>query len=233
MRARMIHAGQALWLGLWLLPALHGPACAADDKRAAQALRAMQERVQRLQQSQQALEQEKTQWAGEKQTLDGKLRAQKGELDRARAALERAKAQSQRDALELQQAEGLRADRQALTDKLAAAERQLAEAREQARAAAESTSQSDARMRQVLAAAQQDLEQRGKQLASCETLNQGLYRLNTDLLAQYVKSLSASRGLMQGGPFTQLAQVRAENEASACQDKLDDLRVGQPGKPQN
>jgi chromosome segregation ATPase len=214
MKARwgsLTRQGQQLPLLLCLLLAAAGVLAQSPEKKA---LYALQERVQRMQQAQQAAEQEKTVLTGEKAALERQLLSVKAELARART-------QNLRDAGELKELAGLRSEKDALAVKLGAAESKLSETLRKLELSGEAQSHE----RDSLLVAQRDLEQKGKLLATCETQNQALYKLNAGLLEQYVKSAASGARFLDGGVFTQFGRVRAENEATVCADKLDELRV--------
>lgn len=190
---------------------------AADDKKIA---RAQQERIQRMQQAQQALEQEKSQLSAEKSDMERQLGTVKTELERARST-------TRREAAELKELKTVRADKDVLAGRLAELERQLAEFRQKLQVAADA----DVLERKTLLATQHELDQRSKTLASCETQNQGLYKLNTDLLFRYEKAVN-SGSFLHGGFFAQLERVRLENEGTSYRDQLDELQVKALAKPQ-
>jgi septal ring factor EnvC (AmiA/AmiB activator) len=193
-----------------------GVASAADDKKAA---RMQQERIQHMQQAQQALEQEKTQLGTEKAALDTQLRSTKSEL-------ERAKAQARRSAADAKELERVRAEREAQTRRLAELEASLAQTQQKL----QTSTESDLQARRSLQQAQRELEQKGKALQTCETNNQGLYKLNTDLLARYEKSAKTGSWL-GGSALTRLGQVPLENERTQLGDQLDSLKVQPAAKP--
>ena len=104
--------------------------------------------------------------------------------------------------------------------------RQLAEFRQKLQASADA----DVLERKTLLATQRELDQRSKTLVSCETQNQGLYKLNTDLLFRYEKAVN-SGSFLHSGFFAQLERVRLENEGTSYRDQLDALQVKTPAKP--
>jgi chromosome segregation ATPase len=193
-------------------------ALAAEDKKIA---KAQQERIQRMQQVQQALEQEKGRLSAEKSDMERQLGTVKTELERARST-------TRREAAELKELKTVRADKDALAGRLAELERQLAEFRQKLQASADA----DVLEHKTLLAAQRELDHRSKGLASCEKQNQGLYKLNTDLLFRYEKALS-SGSFLHGDILAQLDRVRLENEGTSYRDKLDELQVKGAVKPQN
>jgi DNA repair exonuclease SbcCD ATPase subunit len=193
-------------------------ALAAEDKKVA---KAQQERIQRMQQAQQALEQEKSQLSAERTDMERKLGTVKTELDRALST-------TRRGAAELKELKKVRADKDVLAGRLAELERQLAEFRQKLQASADA----DVLERKTLLATKHELDQRSKMLVSCETQNQGLYKLNTDLLFRYEKAFN-SPGLLNSGPFTQLDRVRMENEGTTFRDQLEELKVQVPAKTQH
>ena len=171
MKARLgHHKRQCLQLPLLLCLVL-GAASVQAQSPEKKALRALQEKVQRMQQGQQALEQEKTVLAGEKATLERQLLSAKAELGRART-------QNLRDAGELNELASLRSEKDALAMKLGDAESKHQEALHKLELMVEA----QARAQDTMALAQRDLEQKGKLLATCETQNLGLYKLNANLL---------------------------------------------------
>ena len=206
-----------LLLGGVLLAAFASGAFAADDNK--KVVKSLQDRIQRMQQAQQGVEQEKAQLLTEKTDLERQLK-------QARADADRAKAQGKRDAAELKDMETLKAEKEGLIGRLAEMEKQLAEQKQNLAAVSELSTRRQA----MLQTAQQEMEQRNKSLASCETQNAGLYKLNTDLLERYARAASPG-SWRSGGVFTQLDKVRVENEAAACQDKLDDLKLNPANKP--
>jgi chromosome segregation ATPase len=192
-------------------------AASPDDKKVA---KATQERIQRLQQAQQSLEQEKGQLSAEKAGVERQLSTTKSELNRARAA-------ARREAVALSELATIRLEKEALDKRLVELDTKLLDSSQKLQAAAEA----DARARKVLLVTQRELEVSKKSLTSCESQNQGLYKLNIDLLGRYEKA-SGSGGLLSGGPLTQFGRVRMENESVSYQDRIDDLKVASPAKPQ-
>jgi predicted nucleic acid-binding Zn-ribbon protein len=210
-------AGVLRGLLLASLVLLVGVAWAGDDKKAA---RAQMERIQRMQQAQQALEAEKGQITAEKMELETKLKSTQGDLEKARAG-------GRREAALRRDLDGLRAEKSALADKITAAaaaqaeqDKVVADLKTQLQAAQDELSQT----RRKLASTEGSLNQRVNALATCESSNQGLYKLNTSLLEQYEKR-SCSSEWFKGGPFTQLDRVNVENDRDSYKDKFDNLRV--------
>lgn len=186
-------------LALCLLsPALLGTAHAADDKKAA---RAQAEKMQKLQQSQMQLQQEKTQLASEKSDLEKQLAAAKAELRKLRDQTAKTQTESREAGVEL-----------------ATRETELKQVREQM---AESTEQASRLLQQTRA----ELKQRGDALRSCEVKNEGLYKLNTDLLKRFEKAASSSAGWLNGGSLTKFSLVDLENEVQQLGDELKSLRL--------
>jgi DNA repair exonuclease SbcCD ATPase subunit len=216
-RSMSSSAGVLRGLLLASLVLLVGVAWAGDDKKAA---RAQMERIQRMQQAQQALEAEKGQITAEKMELETKLKSTQGDLEKARAG-------GRREAALRRDLDGLRAEKSALADKITAAaaaqaeqDKVVADLKTQLQAAQDELSQT----RRKLASTEGSLNQRVNALATCESSNQGLYKLNTSLLEQYEKR-SCSSEWFKGGPFTQLDRVNVENDRDSYKDKFDNLRV--------
>jgi DNA repair exonuclease SbcCD ATPase subunit len=216
-RSMSSSAGVLRGLLLASLVLLVGVAWAGDDKKAA---RAQMERIQRMQQAQQALEAEKGQITAEKMELETKLKSTQGDLEKARAG-------GRREAALRRDLDGLRAEKSALADKITAAaaaqaeqDKVVADLKKQLQAAQDELSQT----RRKLASTEGSLNQRVNALATCESSNQGLYKLNTSLLEQYEKR-SCSSEWFKGGPFTQLDRVNVENDRDSYKDKFDNLRV--------
>lgn len=80
-------------------------------------------------------------------------------------------------------------------------------------------------------AVQAELKVRVTALSTCENTNAKLYKINTDLLAQYEKTATV-RSLMGSGIFTQIERVKIENEVTTYQDQLGDLKLTPQPKPQ-
>ena len=200
-------------LAVSLVLSIAGSALAADDKKA---VRAQQERIQRMQQAQQALEQEKNQLSVEKTEMEQRLGAVKMELERAHSS------NARRENADLNTLKTTRADKDVLTGRVAELERQLADSRQKLQASIDA----DVLGRKTLLATQGELNQRSKNLTTCETQNQGLYKLNTDLLLRYEKAANSG-----GGFFTQIERVRLENEGTGYRDQLDELQVKASAKP--
>jgi chromosome segregation ATPase len=207
----------------FLLTGLAPSTFAADDSK--KVVKSLQERIQRMQQAQQGVEQEKAQLLTEKTDLERQLKLARGEADRARS-------QGKRDAAELKDMETLKAEKQGLVSRLAELEKQLEKQLAEQKQSLAAASELNARRQGMLQAAQQEADQRSKSLASCEAMNAGLYKLNSELLERYAKAANPA-GWRSGGVFTQLDKVRVENEAAVCQDKLDDLKLTPGNKPQN
>jgi chromosome segregation ATPase len=210
-----LHSKQYMVLGLIASFLLIGnSASAADDKKA---LRAQMARIQQMQEAQQALEAEKSQVLVEKLALEGKLKE-------ASTNLEKAKAGGRQVGSLKRELESARADNAALLEKMTAAQadhdKTVTDLQAQLKAAQEETSQ----LKRTLASTEGNLNQRGKALATCETKNQGLYKLNTSLLEQYEKR-SCGKDWLSGGPFTQLGRVKTENDSDTFKDKFEDMRV--------
>jgi TolA-binding protein len=195
-------------LALLLVTLFAGPA-SADDKKS---IKALQERLQKVQQSQMAVQQEKNQLTAEKTEAEQKAAAAKGELERMRGIV-RHDLDASRD------------ENKKLKLRLAELEQQLGESRQQLRQAEETG-------RQKQLSGQRELDQRTQALAQCGQKNQALLALNADLLAHYEKAVG-SGGWLSGRSLTQLDRVRAENESSACRDRLDEYKVASPVVPSN
>lgn len=204
-------------LATCLALSMTGSALAADDKKAA---RAQQERIQRMQQSQQALEQEKSQLNAEKSDMELQLGTVKTELEKVRSI-------ARREAVELRELKKDRAEKDALVGRLAELQRELIEFRQKLHDSAVA----GVLDRRTTLAAQREADQRLKNLISCEAQNQGLYKLNTDLLLQYERAFNYG-GFLGSGFLTQLEGVRFENEVAGYRDQLDELRLS-PSRSRN
>jgi len=188
-------------------------AAAPDDKKIA---RAQQERIQRMQQAQQALEQEKTQLSADNAEKERKLRKALADLDRVRA--QGRKDLARQEELDAQQKEREK-EKDALTAQVGTLNADLASARQQLQA----LQQSIAQLKVTALASQGDLEKQKAALQACDKQNQGLYQLNTDLLARYEGAAAKGKGVLDRllNPF---AMVRVENDASNYRDQLDTLK---------
>lgn len=195
--------------GLALCLVLSAGAAAPDDKKVA---RAQQERIQRMQQAQQALEQEKTQLSADKADVERKLQSTRSDLERARAL-------ARKDAARQVEIETLQKEKEGLLTQVATLGSDLAAARQKLQQA----DQSAVQQKQLLQSGQREFEVQNTALQSCERQNQGLYQLNTDLLARYEGAASQSKGLV-GSLFNPFGQVRVENEGTAYRDQLDALK---------
>jgi chromosome segregation ATPase len=169
-----------------------------------------------MQQAQQALEQEKGQLTADNADMERKLRSAKSDLDRVRG-------QARKDAarqleLDAQQQEKEK-EKEALAVQLAALNTELSAARQQLAL----TQQTVAQLRQSALASQKDMELQKTALQSCDKQNQGLYQLNTDLLARYEGAATQGKGLV-GSLLNPFAQVRLENDGTAYRDQLDALK---------
>lgn len=198
---------------IMLMLAATANAAPQDDKRQA---KAQQDRIQRLLEQQQAAEQEKTRLLSERADVEKQLRATRAQ----------ASTLAKQAAADSKEAESERAEKEKLLAKLEEAGRAVQELQQKLREA----TQADARGRESLALTQGQLAARSQSLVTCENQNAGLYRLNTDLLERYVKSVG-NGGIAGGGVFTQFGKVQAENAGSALRDQLDELRLQPAAAP--
>jgi septal ring factor EnvC (AmiA/AmiB activator) len=205
--------GFVLW-GLASPPALADK----DDKKAAHA---QMERISRLQQAQQALESEKGQIQAEKFALEGQLKSAQVDLDKAKGA---GSAAQRRESGLRRELEAARAEIQQLSDKLAQAQADRDQQVAALTARLQEAQDEAQRTQRRLASTEASLGDRSKALGTCAANNQGLYKLNSDLLARYEKR-SCGGDWLVGGPFTQLGRVQVENDRDSTQDKLDSLHV--------
>jgi len=204
-------------LGLGLCLAVgHTPLWAAKDE-AAKRMARVQQQMARLQQAQQVLEAEKGQITAEKAQLEEQVRSMRSDLDRGRSQQRR-------------EAERLRAEAAALEARLSQAQADHDRQQSEWRAQLKSAQDENALLRRQLAGTEQTLDQRVKALAVCESHNQGLYKLNTSLLAQY-EQRSCGAEWSRGGPLTQLGRVKIENDRESYQDQFDSLRVSPTATP--
>lgn len=190
------------------------PARAGDDKKA---MRAQMARIQQMQQTQQALEAEKSQVLVEKLDLESKLKAASNDLEKAKAGGRQVGALKR-------ELETVRAEKVGLLEKMTATQadhdKVVTDLQAQLKAAQEEASQ----LKRTLASTEGNLTQRSKALATCETQNQGLFKLNTSLLEKYEKRTCSSEWL-SGGLFTQLGRARAENDSETLKDKIEEMHV--------
>jgi len=205
-------------------------AFAADDG-SKKIIRGLQERLQRAQQGQQAAEDEKETLNTQKSQFERQARTTRAELERGRAAIK-----DSEQALELARAEAekLRADKAALQTELATLGRTLVQSQEELRQKTAAANTMYSSGMQLLQTARSDLDTRSVSLMACEVLNKGLYELNLDLLGRLEKASSAvaSKQVWSGSLFTRIGGVRAENESAQVRDKLEDLQLPAPVKPQ-
>lgn len=194
-----------------------GTAFAVDDKKAA---KAQQERIQRMQQAQQVLVQEKSQLNAEKSDMELQLGTVKTELEKARSS-------ARREAVELRELKKDRAEKDALVGRLAEIQRELIESRQKL----QDSAVAGVLDRKATLAAQREADQSSKNLISCEAQNQGLYKLNTNLLLQYERAFNYG-GFLGSGFLTQLEGVRFENEVAGYRDQLDELKLS-PSRSRN
>jgi len=181
------------------------PAIGADKKADAG-----KEQVKRLQQSQRKLEQEKAQLAQEKVALDGQVKEATEKLDDARK--QAGAAARKASALE-KELGATKADKEALTTKLADAEQRLVKLTEQHR-----TAEAERKRLDALAALQK------QSIAGCEAKNEKLHAQGVELLDRYQQK-GCFDTVFQADPFTGLKRVEIENFVEDHREKLDEHKL--------
>lgn len=192
----------------------------ADSVRAArqrEALRRSQEALKQAQEQQAALTREKTQLSAEKAKLDDEARRSGSQLGSARSEAARLRAEVARLTAEQEvqrsAASAASADKQAaataaaeLMQRLAKAERELAE-----------------RTRTV-AALSTLTERSSKALAAAEGANRQMHALGLQLIEQ-LRATGRNDSVLALRPVIGFNAVKLENEAEALRDRLDALKL--------
>lgn len=192
----------------------------ADNVRAArqrEALRRSQEALKQAQEQQAALAREKTQLTADKARLDDEARRSGAQLGSARSEAAKLRAEVARLTVEQEAQRSAaitaHADKQAaaaaaaeLTQRLAKAERELAD-----------------RTRTV-AALSTLTERSSKALGAAEDANRQMHALGLQLIEQ-LRSSSRGDGVLALRPVIGFNAVKLENEAEALRDKLDALKL--------
>lgn len=184
---------------------LAGPVFAAEKNNDPAKVQA-----RRLQQANRKLGQEKAQLAQEKTALEGQVKEAAEKLDDARKQAGAAARKANALGKELDAA---KADKEALTAKLADAEQHLARLTEQQRATEAERKRLDA-----LAAQQK------QSIAGCEAKNEKLHAQGVELLDRYQRK-GCFDAVLQDEPFTGLKQVEIENFVEDSREKLDEQKL--------
>jgi chromosome segregation ATPase len=172
--------------------------------------------AQLLQQMQQ-LASERTSLEAETARTKKELEDLRKERDDLKKAQQVAEQRSKTTAAALSQSTGQRAaTEQELTQTKARMQELVAKFRETLQSLREFESQA--------ATAKQTLAMRDRQLKACTEYNDGLYKLNSEILTKWEHESSWSR-LGRADPFTKIGRVRLDNMADDYKARADDLRV--------
>lgn len=197
-----------------------GPAAAQDKAaREREALIRAQRAVAKLQQENAVLNREKGELAAKLETAGkelGSLKSLRNEAARARA----------RAAATEKELGPLREERDALRQKLEAAEKLHAQTNLQCRQAQQTAQQTQQRLEGERAATDARLKQQTQALQACAAANDKLYTLSRELMQQYEKA--AREG---ADPVFGLRLVEIENQAQSYRDRADESKLAPVRKP--
>lgn len=181
----------------------------SNDREQTQ-LRRLQQTVRKLEQEKAQLEEEKSQLEQQKSQLDAQLQQAGERLDERHR------------------------DQQALTERTAVLERELAQSRSQNASLTQSVAETQQALQHSTTAARQLDETLATQRAAfsaCAARNDKLHGYGVELLERYEKK-SCSDALLQADPFTQLKRAEIESLKEEYRDKLDEqkLNTAAPGE---
>jgi chromosome segregation ATPase len=178
--------------------------------------------AQLLQQMQQ-LASERTSLEAEAARMKKELEDLRKERDQLKKAQQVAEQRSKSTAAELSQSAGQRAaTEQELTQTKARMQELVAKFRETLQALRDFEFQA--------ANAKQTVATRDQQLKACTEYNDGLYKLNGEILTKWEHESSWSR-FGRAEPFTKIGRVRLDNMADDYKARADDLRVNPVNAP--
>ena len=164
-----------------------------------------------------SLKDEKEILAQEKAALSQEMEALKKKTGGIEASVARAnRARIQAD----EQAESLKREKDALTEKVADVEKRLSENEHSLRDTRQNLQQETSQKQRL----EQTLGARDKELGVCETKNKKLYQYQVELInrAQNRGSLAV---LLESEPLTQMKRVEIENLLEEYRDKIDNEQI--------